>query len=495
MKTKGIHIVWTLTVLCLLLFSSGWGGVWIYASQQSVPRALELRIDAARADKTKTILPEGGTAIDLGGLDIPEAKQKLADRKTALEQLRLTAAGGPSNNLRNSWALADLGFTVNIKPAIAALETLENGSLMARADARWHFPDRLSLSISWDRTVFLKKMRNAWGYLEAGEPVDAKRTIRDDDSIVYTPHKDAFRLDPDTMFSRAAQALGQVLGQDWSGSLKPIAIPIELKVVHPAITLDRLKAEGVTRMISSFTTNFRTSGSGRAYNVEMTARSLNDWELAPGEVFDYSKVVAATNEHYGYRAAPVILNGAFVDGVGGGICQVSSTLYNAVLRAGLELVERRNHSLPVAYLPMGQDATFAEGAINFRFKNTTGKTLIVRTVVNNRQLTVKLFGTMPKNVSYKITSKTLSTIAPTIKEVARASLEPGSRLLLTPGKSGYVVETFRSKLVDGKVVASSRISRDTYKAQPAVYAVAPEQSSPGSKEDDEKPLLEDGVAE
>ena len=366
---------------------------------------------------------------------------------------------------------------------------------MERAKARWHFPAQLVIGVSWDQAKFKKQMQGEWGYLNAGEPKNANRTITDDDKVVYTPHKDARRLDTDAMYKQAVKAIEQTLGQDWSAALKPISMPVALKVIHPGITLDRLKAEGVDRMIASFSTTYRTSGAGRAYNVGVTARTLNDWVLAPGEVFDYSKVVAATNQRYGYRAAPVILNGEFVQGVGGGICQVSSTLYNAVLRAGLELVERRNHSLPVSYLPLGQDATFAEGAINFRFKNTTGKTIVIRTEAADRQVTVKLFGTLPQNVKYAISSKTIRTIPPTVKEVARASLHPGSRLLLSSGKSGYVVETYRSKLVNGKVVSTDRISRDTYKAQPSVYAIAPEQSSPGGQLDHQKPLLEDGVSE
>lgn len=493
MKIKQVHLIWTLLVLCLLLVSSAWGGVWIYASQQKVPPSLSLRLSGATLGNG--LAPPAGS-VRLGGLTMEGAKQKLASSKQALEQLRLIVRGGPAGTPDHAWTLAELGFSLDTRAAASELATLETGSLLTRAKTRWHFPEELNVAVNWDKSAFARALRGQWGYMDAGDPVDAKRTISDDNTISYTPHKDAYRLDTAVMFAQAVQALRQAVGQGWgSGNLAPIAIDITLKTVHPAVTLDRLKQQGVDRLIASFTTSFLTSGAGRAYNVEVTARTLNNWVLAPGEVFDYGKVVAAANEHYGYRAAPVILNGEFVPGIGGGICQVSSTLYNAALRAGLEIVERRNHSLPVAYLPIGQDATFAEGAIDFRIKNTTGKTLVIRASVEDRRLTVKLFGTMPKNVSYKITSKTLSTIAPISKEVARPSMAPGSRMLLTPGKPGYVVDTFRSKLVDGKVVATSRISRDTYKAQPAVYAVAPGQTSPGGNLESKKPLLEDGVAE
>ncbi|MBO7747259.1 VanW family protein [Paenibacillus sp. MWE-103] len=493
MKIKSLHLAWTLLVACLLLFSAGWGGVWVYASQHSVPKPLAVTIGGAGPAKGSTALASDA-AVRLGGLDLAAAKQKLLERKTALSQLKLTVDGGTAGAKKTTWTLAELGLSVDTKAAEAALATLETGGVWTRAKARWQFPDRLSVGVSWNQAAFEKRIRSQWGYLDAGEPVNAKRTITADDRVVYTAHKDAYVLDADAMFKTAVRTVEQALAQGWDGTLAPLSLSVKLKVVHPAVTLDRLKAQGVERRIASFSTDFKTSGAGRAYNVDVTARTLNDWVLAPGEVFDYSKVVAATNEKYGYRAAPVILNGEFVDGVGGGICQVSSTLYNAVLRAGLELVERRNHSLPVAYLPMGRDATFAEGAINFRFKNTTGKTIVIRTEAEGRHLTVKLFGTMPQNVRYTISSKTVGTIAPAVKEVPRPSLHPGSRQLLASGKSGYVVETYRSKLVNGKVVATSRVSRDTYKAQPSVYAVAPEQVHPDGHSG-EKPLLEDGVAE
>ncbi|MBW7459325.1 VanW family protein, partial [Paenibacillus sepulcri] len=272
--------------------------------------------------------------------------------------------------------------------------------------------------------------------------------------------------------------------------------PLAVRVASPNVTLERLKNEGVERKIISFTTDFSASGAGRAFNVSMTAKTLNGWELAPGEVFDYNKVIALTREKYGYRQAPVILNGELVPGIGGGICQVSSTLYNAALLAGLEMVERRNHSLPVSYLPKGQDATFAEGAINFRFKNTTGKHLIIRTVVENGRLTVKLFGTMPANVKYSIDSRTVKVIDPPVREVPSKAVPPGGRLLLSSGKSGYIVETYRTLTKNGKTVSRERISRDTYRAQPAVYGVSADKSGSGTDNVRKgKQIIEDGVAE
>ncbi|WP_308636627.1 VanW family protein [Paenibacillus silvisoli] len=491
MKTKQLHLIWTAVIACALLASAGWGGIWLYASQHTVPKQVSVVVAGS-----KTLA--GGAVLPIGTMSAEEAKQVLTSREQALERLSITIKGGPAGKGQvKTWTLAELGLSVDTKAAIAAIDRLGSGDLWAKAKYRWGFPRQLTIGVSFDKAVFAGKVRSQWGWMDAGEPVNAKRKITAQDKVVYTPHKDAYRLDTEGMYASAVEAIGRVVGGDWGTAPAGMTWPVKLRVVHPAVTLQRLKDEGVDRLITSFTTEFKTSGEGRAYNVTVTAKTLNDWDLAPGEVFDYSKIISLTNEKYGFREAPVILNGEFVPGIGGGICQVSSTLYNAALLAGLDMVERRNHSLPVAYLPLGRDATFADDAINFRFKNTTGKHIIIRTAVKDRELTVKLFGTLPKNVKYSLESKIVATVVPPLKEVAKENVSQGSRRLIAEGKPGYIVETFRIKLEDGKQVSRSRISRDSYKAQPVIYAVSKEDLAgghgSGSGDEQQEQLLEDGV--
>ncbi|MFC6648253.1 VanW family protein [Paenibacillus rhizoplanae] len=210
--------------------------------------------------------------------------------------------------------------------------------------------------------------------------------------------------------------------------------------------------------------------------------------------FDYGKAIQKAQTEYGFREAPVIVNGKLQPGTGGGICQVSSTLYNAALRSGLEIVERRNHSLPVSYLPKGQDATFAEGYINFRFRNNTGKYLIIKSEVQGRTLTIKLFGTFPKNVNYSIESRTVEVLPPTDKYVSDASLPKGGTRVLLAGKTGYVVETYITRHVDGAAVERNLLSRDTYYAQKRIIAINRGGMSQSAQPDSpRRQLVEDGV--
>ncbi|MNZ35744.1 Vancomycin B-type resistance protein VanW [compost metagenome] len=223
--------------------------------------------------------------------------------------------------------------------------------------------------------------------------------------------------------------------------------------------------------------------------------------MPPDEIFDYSSIVEAAEHNFGFREAPVIVNGKLVPGVGGGICQVSSTLYNVAIRAGLEIVERRNHTLPVSYVPKGQDATFAKGFINFRFKNTTNHHLLIYAKVQNGQLTIKLFGDTPENTYYDIESITTEVLPAANKYVVSSSIPSGSQEIILEGKPGYIVETYRTTLVNGKPIKRIRLSRDTYPAQAAVIAVHDLSGNEGNTDsgtgiDSQKPpqiIVEDGV--
>ncbi|WP_287021984.1 VanW family protein [Cohnella sp.] len=254
-------------------------------------------------------------------------------------------------------------------------------------------------------------------------------------------------------------------------------LPADLSSAAAAISAPEQKHrdEGRPRKIAAFSTSFAASDEGRAHNIEAVAQALDNTLLMPGDVFDFGSIVAKAERERGFKEAPVIVSGKLKPGIGGGICQVSSTLYNAVLRAdGIDIVERRNHSLPVGYLPVGLDATFADGFINFRFRNATGKPLRIKTEVRNKTVTVKLLGAMNENVEYRIETVLQYIIAPKIVYAADPHLAEGQSKTLRPGAEGYVVDTYRVKLVNGEFAERVRISHDTYRSQDALVAVHPD---------------------
>jgi vancomycin resistance protein YoaR len=158
-------------------------------------------------------------------------------------------------------------------------------------------------------------------------------------------------------------------------------------------------------------------------------------------------------------------------------------------------VERRNHSLPIRYVPLGQDATYANGYINFIFRNNTKKSLLIRTLATDKQMTVKLFGDIPESISYDIQSSIVETIAPPIQYVHNPALALGSTVKLLNGKPGYKVETYRYKKENGITVQKELISTDTYSPESTLIAVnnsstlKPQPTMPPAPT-----IIEDGIA-
>ncbi|RCX19041.1 vancomycin resistance protein YoaR [Fontibacillus phaseoli] len=484
--------------LMILTASFVYGGLWLYASRDSVPSGTKV----------------GG--LELGGLSAEEALERL---DSLIDQLKgqqikftLAEAGHAENGEILTWGKTGVSWDApNFRTELMSLSA---GKVWERAKARKNFAKTWTIQSSFNPAVLKRTLSPAWEKKHFGSPVNAVRSIGEDDVITYLPGQPAQRIHWESLAVLVQAAVpGMVAGSGARAEIKPLDIVIPLTLVQPAVTVESLQREGVRRKIAEFSTGLRTSGAGRLHNVDATARSIDGMVLPPGGIFDYAKVVEAAEQSYGFREAPVIFGGKLVPGVGGGICQVSSTLYNAAILAGLDMVERRNHSLPVSYVPLGQDATFAQGYINFRFQNTSGHHLLIAARVEDGRLGVKLFGDIPDNVSYGIESRMMDILSAPDKYVKNSSLSAGSREVILQGKPGYIVETYRIKYVDGKPAAKTRLSRDTYPAQPNVIAVAPDAGevmpenevsgnevksgkAPTSKEpavESRPPVLEDGV--
>lgn len=171
-------------------------------------------------------------------------------------------------------------------------------------------------------------------------------------------------------------------------SMDPIEVEANVMTDPRERDIEQLKM--INTKISSYSTDYPT-GIPRAKNVELAASKINHTILMPGEQFSYAEKVSPVDGAHGYVNATIFLNGRAVPGVGGGICQVSSTLYNAQLKAGIIATERRNHSLPVSYVPLGQDATMADNAIDLKFINTLEYPIYIHTYAQYGSLTVEIW--------------------------------------------------------------------------------------------------------
>lgn len=143
-------------------------------------------------------------------------------------------------------------------------------------------------------------------------------------------------------------------------------------------------------VVASFTTYFKSGVAGRNRNIALSAEAINNIIIGVGDSFSFNTTVGPSDREHGYQPAQEIVDGKLVDGIGGGICQTSSTLFNAIDKLAVSYIERNHHSLPVGYVPTGRDATVSYGGKDFRFKNTAGVPVLLKAIVNKSSLTVEI---------------------------------------------------------------------------------------------------------
>ncbi|WP_440113398.1 VanW family protein [Paenibacillus sp. QZ-Y1] len=471
---KKIHLTVIVLFSMLLIGSASYGLLYMYVNQPAIPKDVHV----------------GGWALE--GMHRKEVLHAVDNRIKQLEDWPITLEVEDPVSKTMTFTAAQTGANYSANDFRAAVQRLEEGNLWERAYARYDFAKEWPLKLIYDSKPLKEQLGPAWEKETFGTPANAVRRITASDKVQYIPEKGVRRINWDVLASKIQAKLHRdfsVLNPNEKPA--PLLIQVPLYTLKPEVTIDSLRQEGIDRKIIQFSTSLGNSSEGRIHNVGAAAQTVNGMVLQPNGIFDYEKVIRKAEKDFGFQEAPVIVNGRLTPGIGGGICQVSSTVYNAALLTGLDIVERRNHSLPVKYLPKGLDATFASGAINFRFKNNTGKALLIHAEVKNKRLTVKFFGTFPENVTYALESRTIETLSAPVKYVSSNVLPDGAQQVLQDGQPGYIVETVRTKKVDGQVVESKTITRDTYKAQNRLIARSGHSSLPDSQQPS---VVEDGIS-
>ena len=254
---------------------------------------------------------------------------------------------------------------------------------------------------------------------------------------------------------------------------------VNITTVAPGVTAETLRAKLFNTTLASYSTTYSTSAVNRASNVALAASRINGKVLKPGETFSYNETIGDTTLENGYKVAPIFENGKSSEGVGGGICQVSSTLYSAVLYADLKVAERRNHSLTVAYVPKGQDATVSYGAIDFKFVNNTDYPLKIKASTGGGTVTVSIIGTKrDAERTVRLKHEIVTTTQPTVKETQDANMPVNTKKVTSAGKAGYVVDTYKTVTENGEVISSGKITRSTYKMVPTEVTVGTKTETP-----------------
>ncbi len=240
---------------------------------------------------------------------------------------------------------------------------------------------------------------------------------------------------------------------------------IKLTITKPKVTIDQIGSEAFPDQLATFTTRYDVSDVNRTTNLEIACKKINGKVVLAGETFSYNKALGPRTVAAGYRNGKVYSGGEVVDGIGGGICQISSTLYNTVLMANLEIVERRNHQFVTSYLPAGRDATVVYGVTDFKFKNTRSYPVKIAASAKNGIATVSMYGIKEeKEYTFSFNTKTIASIPFATKYVEDSSLEAGMEKVKQKGANGLKTETYITKMLNGKTISTTLLSRDTYDA-------------------------------
>lgn len=286
-------------------------------------------------------------------------------------------------------------------------------------------------------------------------------------SEIYKEAKDAYYTkDPFTVYPH-------VDGVDFAVSMEEATsllnnsdqntATIPLSITKPKVTTNQIGTEAFPNLLATYSTTFSASNTNRTTNIRLASNKINGVVLMPGETFSYNKVVGKRTAAAGYKSAAVYVNGRVENGIGGGICQVSSTLYNTALRANLEIIKRSNHRFATGYVPLSTDATVSWGGPEFIFKNSRKYPIKIVSHVNGGKITVSIYG-CKEEVEYDVViqSQTLQTIPMKTVYRVNTSLSQGTKKTVQKGHGGYKSRAYRILKLNGSVVSKQLLSTDTY---------------------------------
>ncbi len=306
-------------------------------------------------------------------------------------------------------------------------------------------------------------------------PRDAGFTLSAGGQVRIVPARDGRTLDVEATGTALLTAALVAPPSERSAEL-----PVE--TAAPKRTTEEAKAMGIVGVVGSYTTTYG-GDPNRIHNVQLVSRLIDDHLIAPGALFSFNETTGERNADKGFLDAPVIINGELQTGLGGGVCQVSTTVFNAAFEAGLSIEARTNHALYISHYPLGRDATVNYPDTDLVFKNDTGHWLWVRAFVDSSSLTINLYGTPVDRRVVVETSPLEETGKPPVKKVEEPERYVGDRWVEDPGEPARSVSVRRIVYdADGNVLYDT-VWYSGYRAEPKIVHVGtkpkePEESTP-----------------
>ncbi len=414
--------------------------------------------------------------IDVGGMTKAQAQDAFSDYEETLAGAKVTfTTDGKSYDIK----LSDVDLALDGDDAVEqAYAYGRTGNLLARYKEIVQISkDSVNISVekSVDKDALMEKLKEKTASLN----VEAKNASIERSGSTFHIIEEETGCEVD--YEATLQNLYDVFEEGWQGE----AIEISLVITETEPEYTSADFEDVTDVLGTYTTKY--SGTrDREKNLINGCSKIDGTVVYPGETFSVYEAASPFSQDNGYYAANQYLNGEVVSGVGGGICQVSTTLYNAVLRAELEVVERAPHSMVVSYVPKSADAAIAGTYKDFKFCNDSDVPIYIEGSAGNGTVTFTIYGkeTRASNRTIEFESKILSTTQPGDDiETVDKTKPAGYRQVTQAAHVGYSAELWKYVYVDGELVESIKVNSSKYMASAARVTVGPEEDEEEEEEE------------
>ncbi|MHB1392894.1 MAG: VanW family protein [Clostridia bacterium] len=317
----------------------------------------------------------------------------------------------------------------------------------------------IKLNFSYDSEYIRNKLVDI--FTEVGQDAKDATIVLKEQGFVITDEAEGRKLDVNRSYDLIKAQIEQVAFED---------VELVVDTVQPEIK--RSDLENIKDKLGEYSTKFNAADVDRTHNIKIATSSASHILVRPGEVFSVDKIVGPRLAKYGFKEAKVIINNELVPGIGGGVCQVSSTLYNAALLSNMKIVERRSHSLTLSYIPMGRDATISEGYIDLKFQNTTPYPIYIYGEVKGSWVKFSIYGRIETpGRTVRIRTELVKEMTPQIKIIEDPTLPEGTEVEEKKAYSGYVVKSYRTVMEDGKEISVEELPLSTYRVVNGVKRV------------------------
>jgi vancomycin resistance protein YoaR len=411
-------------------------------------------------------------SVDIGGMTKEQAEQAVKDYVDSLKEKMVTVdIDGEKENI----TLGDLGFTSKDNKYIEeALEIGRSGNLIKqykelKDTQENNLTYKLEFSVSDDELKTFTKKQLSSHNVKAKNATVARKNGK----FVYTDEVVGMKVNT----TATADSIKDAILKNWTG--EDVNVSAKIKKDEPKFT--REMVEKCNTIIGTYSTTYTSSSNDRAANLANGARLINNTVLYPGDVFSaYEKLTPFTKAN-GYYEAGAYANGKVIDSIGGGACQVTTTLYNAVLFSELEVVERFPHSMTISYVSLSRDAAIAGTWKDLKFKNDTETPIVIEASTQGRTITFTIWGNETRDEGRKVKFETvvLNEKAPGADVVTKdpSQLE-GYEYTTQSAHTGYSAELYKIVYENGVEVSRTRVNKSVYNPSPRYVTVGTKKTEP-----------------